>query len=77
MTTLAMLLSHFGLTALPFDRAVPPEGVLRHASFTEPSSASASPSTAAAPACSSPRPARGNPCCSRPCAWGCRRARSA
>jgi type II secretory pathway predicted ATPase ExeA len=35
MTTLATLLQHFGLTAPPFDRAVPPEGVLRHASFTD------------------------------------------
>lgn len=34
-TTVDKLLHHFGLTALPFDRAVPPEGVLRHASFTE------------------------------------------
>jgi type II secretory pathway predicted ATPase ExeA len=34
-TTLDKLLHHFGLTALPFDRAVPPEGLLRHASFTE------------------------------------------
>src|SRR5213593_2068730 len=35
MTTLDTLLHHFGLTALPFDRAVPPEGLLRHASFAE------------------------------------------
>jgi len=35
MTTLDKLLHHFGLTALPFDRAVPPEGLLRHASFAE------------------------------------------
>jgi type II secretory pathway predicted ATPase ExeA len=35
MTTLDKLLHHFGLTALPFDRAVPPEGVLHHTSFTE------------------------------------------
>lgn len=35
MTTLDKLLHHFSLTALPFDRAVPPEGLLRHASFGE------------------------------------------
>src|SRR6266542_1568364 len=35
MTTLDKLLHHFGLTTLPFDRAVPPEGLLRHASFVE------------------------------------------
>jgi type II secretory pathway predicted ATPase ExeA len=35
MTTVDKLLHHFGLTALPFDRAVPPEGLLRPASFTE------------------------------------------
>src|SRR5881397_2183134 len=35
MTTLETLLHHFGLTALPFDRAVPPEGLLSHASFAE------------------------------------------
>jgi type II secretory pathway predicted ATPase ExeA len=35
MTTVDKLLHHFGLTALPFDRAVPPEGLLHHASFTE------------------------------------------
>ena len=35
MTTLDKLLHHFGLTALPFDRAVPPEGLLHHTSFTE------------------------------------------
>ncbi len=35
MTTLDKLLQHFSLTALPFDRAVPPEGLLRHPSFTE------------------------------------------
>lgn len=35
MTTVEKLLHHFGLTALPFDRAVPPEGLLRHPSFTE------------------------------------------
>ena len=35
MTTLDTLLHHFGLTALPFDRAVPPEGLLRHPSFGE------------------------------------------
>jgi len=35
MTTVDKLLPHFGLTALPFDRAVPPEGVLHHASFAE------------------------------------------
>lgn len=35
MTTLDKLLHHFSLTAVPFDRAVPPEGLLRHASFAE------------------------------------------
>jgi len=35
MTTVDKLLQHFGLTALPFDRAVPPEGLLHHASFAE------------------------------------------
>jgi type II secretory pathway predicted ATPase ExeA len=35
MTTVDKLLHHFGLTALPFDRAVPPEGLLPHASFAE------------------------------------------
>ena len=35
MTTLDTLLHHFGLTAVPFDRAVPPEGLLRHPSFGE------------------------------------------
>jgi type II secretory pathway predicted ATPase ExeA len=35
MTTVDQLLQHFGLTALPFDRAVPPEGVFPHASFAE------------------------------------------
>ncbi|HEX2482847.1 MAG TPA: AAA family ATPase [Methylomirabilota bacterium] len=35
MTTVEKLLHHFGLTALPFDRAVPPDGLLRHPSFTE------------------------------------------
>jgi AAA domain len=35
MTTLDKLLQHFSLTALPFDRAVPPEGLLHHPSFTE------------------------------------------
>jgi type II secretory pathway predicted ATPase ExeA len=35
MTTVDKLLHHFGLTALPFDRAVPPEGLLAHASFAE------------------------------------------
>jgi type II secretory pathway predicted ATPase ExeA len=35
MTTVDKLLQHFSLTALPFDRAVPPEGLLQHASFTE------------------------------------------
>jgi type II secretory pathway predicted ATPase ExeA len=35
MTTVDKLLHHFGLTALPFDRAVPPEGLLYHASFAE------------------------------------------
>jgi type II secretory pathway predicted ATPase ExeA len=35
MSTLQKLLTHFGLTALPFDRAVPPDGLLRHPSFTE------------------------------------------
>jgi type II secretory pathway predicted ATPase ExeA len=34
-TTLDKLLHHFGFTALPFDRAVPPEGRLLHGSFTE------------------------------------------
>jgi type II secretory pathway predicted ATPase ExeA len=35
MTTVDKLLHHFGLSALPFDRAVPPEGLLHHASFAE------------------------------------------
>lgn len=35
MTTRDHLLHHFGLTALPFDRAVPPEGVRHHARFAE------------------------------------------
>jgi type II secretory pathway predicted ATPase ExeA len=35
MTTVDKLLHHFGLTALPFERAVPPEGLLHHASFAE------------------------------------------
>ncbi|MGH7312743.1 MAG: ExeA family protein [Candidatus Rokuibacteriota bacterium] len=35
MTTVDKLLQQFGLTALPFDRAVPPEGLLHHASFAE------------------------------------------
>jgi type II secretory pathway predicted ATPase ExeA len=35
MSTLQKLLTHFGLTALPFDRAVPPDGLLRHPSFAE------------------------------------------
>ena len=35
MTTLDTLLQHFGFTTVPFDRAVPPDGLLRHASFTE------------------------------------------
>jgi type II secretory pathway predicted ATPase ExeA len=35
MTTVDKLLHHFGFTTLPFDRAVPPEGLLHHASFAE------------------------------------------
>jgi len=35
MTTVDKLLHHFGLTMLPFDRAVPPEGLLHHPSFAE------------------------------------------
>jgi type II secretory pathway predicted ATPase ExeA len=35
MTTVDKLLHHFGFTALPFDRAVPPEGLLHHPSFAE------------------------------------------
>jgi type II secretory pathway predicted ATPase ExeA len=35
MTTVDKLLHHFALTALPFERAVPPEGVLHHPSFAE------------------------------------------
>jgi len=35
MTTVDKLLHHFGLTALPFDRAVPAEGLLHHTSFAE------------------------------------------
>lgn len=35
MNTMEKLLHHFGLTQLPFDRAVPPEGLLRHPSFVE------------------------------------------
>jgi hypothetical protein len=35
MSTLQTLLTHFGLTALPFDRAVPLEGLLRHPSVGE------------------------------------------
>ena len=35
MTTLDTFLQHFGFTALPFDRAVPPEGRLHHRSFGE------------------------------------------
>ncbi len=35
MTTVDKLLHHFGLTALPFERAVPPEGLLHHPSFAE------------------------------------------
>jgi len=35
MTTLDTLLEHFGFTTVPFDRGVPPEGLRRHARFTE------------------------------------------
>jgi general secretion pathway protein A len=35
MTTLDKLLQHFGLTAWPFDRAVPPEGRLQPPTFAE------------------------------------------
>jgi type II secretory pathway predicted ATPase ExeA len=35
MTTVDKLLHHFGLTTLPFERAVPSEGLLYHASFAE------------------------------------------
>ena len=35
MPTVDKLLRHFGFTALPFDRAVPPEGLLHHPSFDE------------------------------------------
>ena len=35
MTTVDKLLHHFGFTTLPFDRAVPPEGLLHHTSFAE------------------------------------------
>lgn len=35
MTTLKNLLGHFGLTAPPFDRDVPPSGLYRHPSFVE------------------------------------------
>lgn len=35
MTTLDTLLHHFGFTAVPFDRAVPADGLLRHTSFGE------------------------------------------
>jgi type II secretory pathway predicted ATPase ExeA len=35
MTTVDKLLHHFGLSALPFERAVPPEGLLHHPSFAE------------------------------------------
>jgi len=35
MPTLQTLLHHFGFTAVPFDRAVPRDGLFRHASFGE------------------------------------------
>jgi hypothetical protein len=71
MTTVDKLLQQFGLTALPFDRAVPPEGLLHHASFAE-----ALERLRFAVDCSSPRPARGSRSCSIRSAPAGRRATS-
>jgi hypothetical protein len=68
MTTLDKLLQHFSLTALPFDRAVPPEGLLRHASFTEALERLRFAVDSRGPGCSWPRPARGNRSSSTRCA---------